>query len=47
MEVGEANALGVEGIEVRGFDNGVAVGCDFAVALIVGDDEDDVWLDRA
>ena len=42
VEVREAHALGVETVHVRGLEHGVAVGGDVAVALVVGEEEDDV-----
>lgn len=42
MEIGETNALAVKFVEARGFDHGISVRCDFAVTLIIRDDEDDV-----
>ena len=44
MEVGEAHPLGVQSVEVRRLQHRVAVGGHVAVALIVGEDEDDVRL---
>jgi hypothetical protein len=41
-EVLKAHALGVEAVEVRRFENGIAVGGEIAVALVVGEQEDDV-----
>ena len=40
--VGETNALAMELVEVRCLDHGVAVAAELAVALVVGQDEDDV-----
>ena len=40
--VGEDGGLGVELVEVRGFDDGIAVAGEVAVALVIGDDDDDV-----
>ena len=42
VEIGEAHALGVKGVEVRRFQDGILVGGKIAVALIVGEDEKDV-----
>lgn len=42
MEIGEAHALGVKGVEVRRFQDGISVGGKIAVALIIGEDEKDV-----
>lgn len=42
--VGEDGGLGVEFVEVRGFDDGVAVASEVAVALVISDDDDDVRL---
>jgi hypothetical protein len=36
--------LGGEPVDVRGFDDGIARETEVAVALVVGDDEDDVGL---
>ena len=38
----EGDGLGVQGVQVRSFDPGVTVAAEIAVALVVGDDEDDV-----
>jgi hypothetical protein len=46
MEIGEAHAFRVEGVEVRRLDDRIAVGGDFAVALVVGDDQDDTGICR-
>lgn len=46
MKIGEAHAVGVELIKVRGFKDGVAVAGEVAVALVVGHDEDDVGFLR-
>lgn len=43
MVVGEDGGLVVELIEVGGFDDGVTVAGEVAVALVIGDDDDDVW----
>ena len=40
--VGEAKGLGVELVEVGSLDDGVSVAGEIAVALVIGDDEDDV-----
>ena len=40
--VGEDGGLGVEFVDVWGLDDGVAVAGEVAVALVIGDDEDDV-----
>ena len=42
LEVVEGDAARVEGIEVRGLEPRVAVAAELAVALVVGEDEDDV-----
>ena len=42
VEVGEADTFSVETVEVRGFQDGVAVARQVAIALVVGQDEDDV-----
>ena len=42
MEVGETDPFRMQPIEVRGFEDRVAVGGDVAVALVVGENEDDV-----
>ena len=42
MEVGEADALLVQPVEVRRLDDRVAVAGEIAVALVVGHDQDDV-----
>ena len=43
MEICEADALVVKLIEGGGFNPGISVGSDVAIALVVGEDEDDVW----
>ena len=43
VEIGEANGVSVEGVEVGGFEDGVTVAGEVAVALVIGDDDDDVW----
>ena len=45
--VGEGGGFGVEFVEVGSFDDGISVAGEVAVALIVGDDEDDVWSLRS
>ena len=40
--VGEARAVGGEGVEVRGLDDRVAVAAEGVEAMVVGDDHDDV-----
>lgn len=40
--LGEAQALRVQAVEVRGLQDGVSVAAQFAVALIIAHDEDDV-----
>ena len=42
----ELRRLGGEAVDVRGFDDGIARETEVAVALVVGDDEDDVGLPR-
>ena len=42
MVVGEDGGLGVEFVEVGGLDDGIAVAGEVAVALVIGDDDDDV-----
>ncbi len=42
MKIGEPNALTVKLVEDRSFDHGISVRCDFAVTLIIRDDDDDV-----
>ena len=42
MEIREANAFGVEPVEVRRFDEGIALAAQVAVALVVGQDQDHV-----
>ena len=47
VKVREADALVVEPVQVGRLQPGVAVGAQIAVALVVGDDQDDVqWLSR-
>ena len=43
MVVGEDGGLAVEFIEVRGLDDGITVAGEVAVALVICDDDDDVW----
>ena len=38
----EGNGLGVQGVEVRSLDPGVTVTAEVAIALVVGDNEDDI-----
>ena len=42
MEIGEAHALVVQAVDVRRQDHGIAEARDVAIALVVGQDEDDV-----
>jgi hypothetical protein len=42
VEIGEARAFVVQAIEVGRLEDGIAVGGDIAVALVVGEDEEDV-----
>ena len=42
MEIGEAHALGVEEVEVGRLEDGISVGGEIAVALIIGEDEENV-----
>ena len=44
MKVGEAHALGMQPVEVRRLQDRIAVAGEVAVALVVGEDEDDVRL---
>lgn len=46
VKVLEAHALGAEAIEVGCLEDGIAVGGDVAVALVVGEEKDDVgrWV---
>jgi hypothetical protein len=46
VEVGEPHALGVEAVEVRRLEDRVAVTGQVAIALVVGDNEDDVRRGR-
>jgi len=43
VEVCQAGGLCVQGVEVGGLEDWVAVTAQVAVALVVCDDEDDVW----
>ena len=45
-EVGHAHRFGVKPVHVRRFQNGMTVRADVAVALVVGEEEDDVGLVR-
>ena len=42
--VGQSNALAVEFVEVRSFQDGVPVNGEFGVALVIGHHDDDVGL---
>jgi hypothetical protein len=42
VEVGEAHALGAESVEVGRLEDGISVGGKITVALIVGEDEENV-----
>jgi hypothetical protein len=42
VEIGEAHALGVEEVEVGRLEDGISVGGEIAVALIIGEDEENV-----
>ncbi len=42
MKVDEPYALTVKLVEARSFDHEISVRCDFAVTLIIRDDDDDV-----
>jgi hypothetical protein len=42
VEIGEAHALGVESVEVRGFQDGISVGGEIPVALIIREDEENI-----
>jgi hypothetical protein len=42
MEILEAHRLGAQAVEVRRLEDRVAVGRDVAIALVVGQEEDDV-----
>ena len=42
LEVGEADALAAELVQVRGLEDRVTVGSDIAVTLVIGEDEKDV-----
>ena len=44
MVVGQSNALAVEFVEVRSFQDGVPVNGEFGVALVIGHHDDDVGL---
>jgi hypothetical protein len=44
VKILKAHALGAEAVEVGRLEDGVAVGGDVAVALVVGEEEDDVGL---
>ena len=43
MKVIEANALVVKLIEIRRFEDGVAVGRDISKPLIIGENKEDIW----
>ena len=42
MEIREANAFGVELVEVGRLNEGIALAAQIAVALVIGQDQDDV-----
>ena len=42
MEIVETHALGAESVEVRGFKDRIAVGGKVAVALIIGENKNDI-----
>ena len=42
VEVGQADGLGVQAVEVRRLEDRIAVAREVAVALVVGHDDDDV-----
>ena len=44
MEVAEAHALVVKLVKIRCLQDGVAVGREIPVALVIGEDDDDVWV---
>ena len=46
MMIVELNALAGQPVEMRRLQPGVAMAAYIAIALIVGDDEDDVWRSR-
>ena len=46
MEIRQLHALAVKLIDVRRFDHGVTVRRDFTVTLIIGQQNNDVWLTR-
>ena len=43
MEVGETHAFVVQAVQVRRLEDRIAKTGDVAIALIVGEDEDQVW----
>jgi hypothetical protein len=42
VEIGEAHALSVESVEVRSFQDGISVGGEIPVALIIREDEENI-----
>lgn len=44
MEINKSHRLGMKTVEVGRLENGIAMTAKVAVALIVGHDENDVWL---
>ena len=42
MKVGQANTFRMQGIQSRGSDIGISMGCNVSVALIIGDDHNHV-----
>jgi hypothetical protein len=46
VEIREPNALGVELVQMGRFKHGIAVARKITVALVIGDDDDDIGLGR-
>ncbi len=44
MKIGEPHALAVQSIEVRGFEYWIAVTGQVSVTLVIGQNEDHIWL---
>lgn len=42
MVIRENGGLGVEFVEIGSLDNGIAVAGEIAIALVIGDDDDDI-----